>query len=75
MIDPTMKSALPGRMWRRVIALCVGCAVMFMSAAPALAQEDAPKHDARLDGYASNVALPPAATVWIAATRVSARSP
>ena len=67
MIDPTMKSALPARMWRRLIAQCVSCAVMVMSAAPALAQEDAPKHDARLDGYASNVALPGNSTalMWL----------
>jgi hypothetical protein len=67
MIDPTMKSALPARMLRRLMALCVGCAVMVMSAAPALAQEDAPKHDARLDGYATNVALPGNSTalMWL----------
>ena len=67
MIDPTMKSVFHARMLRRVLALGLACAAALVSAAPALAQEEAPKHDARLDGYASNVALTSNSTalIWL----------
>jgi hypothetical protein len=67
MIAPTMKSALSARTLRRLVALAFAGAVMLASAVPALAQEDAPKHDARLDGYASNVAMPGNSTalMWL----------
>ena len=67
MIDRTMKSVFHTRMLRRVLALGFACAAVFMTAAPVLAQEDAPKHDARLDGYAGNVALPSNSTalIWL----------
>jgi hypothetical protein len=67
MIGPTMKFRLHTRVLRRAMTLCFACAVLLAGAAPVFGQEDAPKHDARLDGYAGNVAIPNASTalIWL----------
>jgi hypothetical protein len=67
MIVAKMTLRLYARVLRRALALCFACAVLLAGAAPVFAQEDAPKHDARLDGYANNVAQPSSSTalIWL----------
>ena len=60
--------AMNGKLRRWATVLALACATLVMTAAPALAQEDEVKHDARLDGYAaSSVAVPNDSTalIWL----------
>jgi hypothetical protein len=64
----TLRMNVNSKLRRWAAALAFACAAAVMSAAPALAQEEAPKHDARLDGYsASSVAIPNDSTalIWL----------
>ena len=68
MILQNMTLSIPAKFRRWAAALAFACAVAVMSAAPALAQEEEVKHDARLDGYAGgNLAVPNDSTalIWL----------